>query len=227
MLFRNSKLYWYLKRKRRKANVRKGAYSQFGQDVITFELLGNPVTGTFLDIGANDGVTGSNSLLFERIGWNGICIEPNPTIFKILETKRNCPKVNACISATDGTADFLVVDGPCNMLSGIKDFLEDSHLRRINREIKEAGGRTRIIEIETLSPKTLLERFNINEVDYLSIDTEGAELSILKNFNFKEISVKVIGVENNIRSPDIFYYLTSKGYQLVKCVGCDEIYMRR
>ncbi len=61
-------------------------------------------------------------------------------------------------------------------------------------------------------------------IGYLSIDTESCELSILKSFDFDNISVRIIGTENSTRSPAIFRYLTSKGYRLVKTVGCDEIY---
>lgn len=227
MGFENTTLYWYLKRKQRKKNSRTDGHSQYGQDMTVFELLGKPHNGVFLDIGANDGVSFSNSLLFEEKGWTGICVEPHPVIFKTLQEKRKCHLVNACISDVDGTVDFLVVDGDSHMLSGIAQFLDERHRQRIDREIADNGGSKRTIPIEALSPKTLLDRHGINAVDYLSIDTEGCELPILKNFDFGAIAVKVIGVENGTRSPDLFRYLTSIGYRLAKCVGCDEIYIRR
>ena len=102
-----TKAYWYLKRKLRKKNCRNDGYSQYGQDQVVFELLGKPKTGVFIDIGANDGLTFSNSFLFEEKGWQGICIEPHPTIFSELQNTRKCHCVNACIADKDGWVDFL------------------------------------------------------------------------------------------------------------------------
>lgn len=226
MNFKRTKLYWYLQRKRRKSNIRHKSYSQYGQDLVALELLDNPSHGVFLDIGANDGVSFSNSLLFEERGWTGICVEPHPIIFKTLQEKRNCHLVNACISSSDSMVDFLVVEGPSHMLSGIAQHIDERHQKRIEKDIEKGGGTTRKIQIEALSPKTLLERFTIEKVDFLSIDTEGCELPILKNFDFTKTDVRCISVENGTRSSDIFSYLTSVGYVLERCVGCDEIYIK-
>ena len=55
-------------------------YSQFKQDQFLNEVLfNNKKNGFFIDIGAHDGVTISNTLFFEKQNdWKGICIEPNP-----------------------------------------------------------------------------------------------------------------------------------------------------
>ena len=149
---------WYLKRKRRKANSRNDGHSQYGQDVTVYELLGKPQTGFFLDIGANDGKTFSNSLLFEENGWEGICVEPHPEIFKQLDAHRKCHLINACVSDTDGIVKFMMIEGPENMLSGIVDFFDDHHMERIQKGLKKNGGSTTLIEIESPTPATILER---------------------------------------------------------------------
>lgn len=217
-------LHWFIQRKLRKSNIRSDGYSQYGQDITVFELLGRPPNGTFLDIGANDGKNFSNTLLFEEKGWSGICVEPHPVVFESLKQNRICHMVNACIVDIDRTVNFLVVDGSANMLSGIKEFCDKHHMERIEKEIAENGGSTRTVPIEALSPATLCNRFKVKQIDFLSVDTEGCELQILKAFDFKRVPVRTISVENGARSSEIFRYLTSKGYKLIKCVGCDEIY---
>lgn len=226
MNIRKTYLQWFIQRKLRKRNILSAGHSQYGQDTIVFELLGKPPHGVFLDIGANDGITFSNSLFFEEKGWTGICVEPHPTIFKTLSEHRKCHLLNACVSDTDATVDFLAIEGPSNMLSGIVQFLDQSDFERIDKDIASNGGSKQYVRIEALSPETLLSRFEISEIDYLSIDTEGCELSILKSFDFQKTPVKIIGVENGNRSPDLFYYLSKQGYHLAKCVGCDEIYLQ-
>lgn len=222
-----TKIYWQLKRKFRKYNIRKNSPSQYGQDQVAYELLNKPETGTFVDIGANDGVTFSNSLFFEKLNWTGVCIEPHPIAFQELTTARSCELLNACISETDSIVDFMLVEGSSHMLSGISSFMDSTHLERIDREIEINGGDKRLIKIDAICPETLTKNFNLKQIDYLSIDTEGCEMEILRKFDFSEINVKVIGVENGSRTPELFNYLNTVGYKLHKCVGCDEIYHKR
>ena len=228
MSLKKSRLYWYLKRKRRKKNISHQGYSQYGQDLACLELLQEIDSGTFIDIGANDGLTGSNSLLFEKKGWQGICVEPHPLIFAKLKDVRNCNCLNACITDKDSMADFLAVHGAANMLSGIESFMDQRHIERIDQEIAKEGGSTERIEIEALSPSTLINRFSLSKIDFLSVDTEGCELPILKSFLSESIipKPKVICVENGSRTSSLFEYLTTVGYKLYKCVGCDEIYLK-
>lgn len=228
MKMKKSHLYWYLKRKCRKANCRNGGYSQYGQDLAVLDLLENISSGVFIDIGANDGLTFSNSLLFEEKGWQGICVEPHPLIFEELKKQRGCQCVNACIADHDSSVDFLAVNGPAHMLSGIEDFMDQGHKIRIDKEIQERGGSKQRIRVETLSPRTLIERYSISQIDFLSVDTEGCELPILRSFlsDSKSPKPKVISVENGSRTSSLFDYLTSVGYILHKCVGCDEVYYR-
>ena len=53
------------------------------------------------------------------------------------------------------------------------------------------------------------------EVDYLSLDTEGSEYEILKNFDFNKLLLKVIIVEHNFthNREKILNLLTKKGYK--------------
>jgi len=45
------------------------------------ETIGQLYGGYFVDIGAHDGITNSNSYIFEKyFGWSGICVEPNPNL---------------------------------------------------------------------------------------------------------------------------------------------------
>jgi len=223
----HSKAYWYLKRRFRKKNCRKDGHSQYGQDQVALELLREPQKGVFLDIVANDGLTISNSLLFEEKGWQGICIEPHPAIFNELQNNRKCHCVNACIADKDGWVDFLAVEGPSHMLSGIFSFMDPYHLERIEKEIAENGGCKKLIKVEALTPATLLKRYSITDIDFLSIDTEGCELPILQTFNFDENPASVISVENGSRSASLFKFLSSRGYSLHQCIGCDEVYIKK
>lgn len=77
-------------------------WSQNGQGRFFInELFAGQKKGVFIDVGANDGITFSNTYALEQIGWTGICIEPHPDIFLKLRGNRSCECI--CAAAVDGS----------------------------------------------------------------------------------------------------------------------------
>jgi len=216
---------------RRRVNIlpeMSGGYGAGSQDIYVADLLGRPEHGTFVDIGANDGVTISNTLYFEKdLGWNGLAIEPIPAAYAKLRSNRRCHTLNACISDSEGTAEFLEVEGRAQMLSGLVTKYDEQHLRRIDRSIKRLGGTVKKTKVECIRIGTALARFNIDRIDFLSLDTEGGELDILKDINFAEIPIRVISVENNYFTFAIRDYLNNFGFSHMGTIGVDEIYFMK
>ena len=71
-------------------------------------------------------------------------------------------------------------------------------------------------EVETITLMELLEAHNApSEIDYLSIDTEGSELEILKSFDFSRYKIRVITCEHNYSNDrdKINELLTLNGYK--------------
>jgi FkbM family methyltransferase len=204
------------------------SYSQDKQDVLIFEkYLKNRENGYFVDIGANDGKTFSNSLLYEEMGWNGVCVEPHPRAFSVLSEIRKCICVNACISNETKKVNFLQVDGSPEMLSGILEFYDKRHLARVDLEIQRDGGSKKIVEIDSYTYKDLVEKYEIpNHVDYLSIDVEGGEMGVLKGIDFNSYSFGVIGIENNFGETYVIDYMKGFGYQKVDKFGADDIFIK-
>ena len=68
------------------------SYSQYGQDVYLINsIFPDRINGYFVDVGAYDGITLSNTFILEKhLGWSGICIEPNPEAFEKLRANRSC-----------------------------------------------------------------------------------------------------------------------------------------
>src|SRR5258708_43393 len=106
-------------------------YSQHRQDQIVYETLFREAkTGVFVDVGAYDGETFSNSLFFEEtLGWRGLCIEPLPAAFAKLRARRTALCVNCGVSNYEGTADFLDVEiaGFEKMYSGLLKNYDKRH----------------------------------------------------------------------------------------------------
>ena len=181
----------------------------------------------YVDIGANDGLSSSNTAYCDlNMGWSGLCIEPHPKAFsELLKNRPNAINLNICISDEDGEVDFCVVNGYAEMLSGIKKHYHPDHEERINSEIKNHGGSKEIIKIISKPLNKVLFENNLKKVDYLSIDTEGCEMEIIKSINFDLFDIRVISTENTSKS-DIKSFLESKGFTFYGQICSDEIYCK-
>ena len=198
-------------------------YGQYKQDKYLDTLFKKKSNGTFVDIGAHDGVTFSNSYFFEKErNWKGICVEPIPEIFSKLDETRNCIKINGCISDQTGTEKFLRVKGEyvdTEMLSGLVKDYDSRHLERIDREIKEYGGSKEEIEVKCFDINQLLKENNIHQVDFFTIDTEGNEMKILKTIDFD-----IFLVENNYQTEEMNEFMSAKGFKRIRKIGHDDVY---
>ncbi len=206
-------------------------HGQYQQDKLLNKILKGKRNGVFVDIGAHDGETFSNSLFFEKeLGWKGICVEPIPEVFEKLDAARNCIKINGCISDKSDQEQFLRVRGEVvdtEMLSGLLSDYDQRHLDRIDRELKEYGGDKEVISVQCYNINDLLRENGFTAVDFFTIDTEGNELKILKTIDFEAFDIDLLIVENNYESDENKKFMESKGYKRIKTVGHDEIFRRK
>jgi len=193
--------------------------SQYGQDKILDELIKKD-KGFFVDIGAHNGITYNNSKLFEDKGWDGICIEPLPEVFKELEKNRNCILENCAISNEEGIVDFVQICGYGEMLSGFGREEVAEHT------IKKHGGNYEIIKVPVFRLETILIKYNINHIDFCSIDVEGNELNVVKSVDFDKFIIDFLTIEANKGINEVIQYI-SKWYTHVKNVGGDQIFKRK
>jgi FkbM family methyltransferase len=149
----------------------------FYKDII-FE---NKKTGYFVEVGALDGMMMSQSFLFEKLlNWKGIVVEPNPVWKDSLHLHRTCNISNAAISNENGKATFESREIPA--YSGLKSSVNESRTSDIIGEF----------DVETLTLSSLFDKFNAPEtIDWVSIDTEGAELDILTQYFLENSKYKI------------------------------------
>lgn len=202
-------------------------YSQHGQDKFIDEFFGAKIGGVFVEIGAHNGEAFSNTCFLERERqWTGLLVEPLPHCFEQMKEKRNCQMLNACISDKEGEEDFLYMNGWTEMLSGLVNSYDPKHKMRIDKEAVEYNCQGQTIKVKTYTGKKVFEDFNLKNIDYLSVDTEGSELQILQSIDFGAVNIKCISVENNYNDDTILKYLTRFGYRRIKQLGSDDIYFK-
>ena len=198
-------------------------YSQFGQDRFLNEHYYQGTTrGRFLDIGAHDGLSGSNTMFFEALGWQGICFEPIKELFDQLTLNRKCDTRQLALSDKVGEAYFKRIKGHSEMLSGLVSEYSPQHLSRIQREFAEHVQEEETIKVMT---STFNKEVPAGHYDILSIDVEGAEGTILRSINWQAYTIDHLVVEFNDGADDgLQAYLEAQGYAAVVRKGVDIIF---
>lgn len=192
-------------------------FSQNSEEDIIINQFRN-MGGVFLDIGANDGVSLSNTYGLALGGWEGVCIEPSITAFaKLSETYRGNSKITLLKCAIGGKGQ-----------SGNKIFYESgTHLGKGDTSLLSSLNESEIEKWanSTEFKKTVVKVIDFEEMmalvshkwfDFISIDTEGNDLIILKQMDLNMLQTSCVCVEWNGKNKDQFdEIMLPKGFSLI------------
>lgn len=206
-----------------KLELKKKSVSQLGQDLWVLEQTGFKRNGFFVDFGATDGVLLNNTYLLEKeFSWRGICAEPNPIYFNRLSANRQCTTTKECIAEKTGeNVKFIFA----NEFGGIAEFVKTGKHHDKIIAYEQQGLFT---NLKTISLDDFLLKYNApKEIDYLTIDTEGSEYSILSKFPFNNWKIQCITVEHNFepQREKIYSLLIDNGYIRTKCQWDDFYFL--
>jgi FkbM family methyltransferase len=202
----------------------KDAKGQFHQDLFVLVTLGFKKLGYFVEFGATNGVTHSNTWLLEhKFGWNGIVAEPDRRWSEQLAASRSCHICYDCVWKTSGQR-LVFNEAPFAGLSTLDTF---SGLDR--HASKRQSGKKYLVE--TISLNELLSRYGApRKIDYLSVDTEGSEFEILSELDFDHWDISILTVEHNqtAQRKKLQKLLTGQGYSrvLTSLSDADDWYVR-
>jgi FkbM family methyltransferase len=171
------------------------------------EYLKPQKNGVYIELGALDGVTQSNTKWLEdEYNWSGILIEPSIDKFKECKINRqnnflfNC----ACVSF---------------------EYKEKTIRGDFNGSpMSSVGGKRRNfypeVEIVSKSLQSVIDETEYKKINFLSLDVEGYELEVLKGIDFKKQIIEFILIEiYEIDKDNIFYFMEENGYDLIDCVS--------
>lgn len=162
--------------------------SDYGEDIFTIDFFNQKTEGYLLDIGAADGVTGSNSFrLLDEFNWNGILVEPNPDHHKNLdllfsnETGIDVYKGAICQNQTEVTL---------SKWSG----LYTGHSNIINKNSHSWNSHP--VQVPAIDISTLLKLYNVPTIiDFINLDIEGSEHQVINYFPWEDFTVKLWCIE--------------------------------
>lgn len=199
--------------------------SQAGQDAVVDGYFKQKTGGTFVDIGGYDGVTGSNTVFFEKWrGWTGVLVEPVAAHLNHAKTARSCPCLTYAVSDTEGTAEFITVTEGFTQMSGLSETYNAGVLEKVRANPRHKETK---VQVATKPLAAILDEVGIAHPDFISLDIEGGELAALQAFPFDKHRVGVWAIENNTGSPEVSQLMRSHKYDLIDFCGPDEIYALR
>lgn len=173
-------------------------HSQNGEQAIILRYFGN-TKGAFLDVGANDGRTLSNTHALALLGWSGICVEPAPIAFsKLVQLYQDRPDircVNAAITTRDGPIEFY--DSGTHLRQGDTSLLSTTRPEELARW-KKSGEQFTKTTARGITFKTMCEELGgVPRLDFISIDAEGADYDILRQIDLTAVGCQLLCVEVN------------------------------
>jgi len=154
------------------------SYTCDGEEEFILDHFKGVKRGSFLDIGANNGIKQSNTRRLAELGWEGVCIEPTTSVYEKLsylykDSKVRCIKV-AITPSLDGVISLGVVN-----IEGLGNTVNPERLLKLKGKVQSKE------DVVGVCVSTL-ERLVGVDFNFLSIDTEGYDLQLIQKFNFKQ-----------------------------------------
>jgi len=194
--------------------------SQTGQDQWATVNTGRKRNGIYVDIGAHDGKLISNThYLDHAMGWIGLCVEANPKSCAMIGNNRTarCIPVEAALYHTAGQ-ELSFRD--CSVGGGFESLQTHSF------------GKYGLINVKTQTIDTVLQKYLPihKNIDFMTVDIEGAELDMLKKFPFNTYRIGTLVIGHNgdmIVREKMSEILTANGMVHTEDVSADAYYVHK
>jgi FkbM family methyltransferase len=162
-------------------------------------------TGTFLDLGANDGKTFSNTYALAQLGWRGMCVDASPKAFKALqETHKGNDRV-LCLN--------LALANECGPVTLHE--ASDTLLSSLDPQQRETWKSYNLgwdaVQVQGVTFDVLMD--GIRRFEFISMDIEGMDIDILKQINLDAYGVQLLCIEHGGRQAEIMDIC--KGWQVL------------
>ena len=179
-------------------------YSQHEEDkFLNDNIFKNKKDGTYIELGALDGILYSNTKFFEdTLNWTGILIEPHPDKFILLKQNRpNNFLFNDLVSCITEPLEFRYFNDNYAAVSGIENTFPHSHLKNFfeNSGLRQLPQNKIAIKPKSLS--VIIKETKLSHIDLLSLDVEGHEYEVLKSWDFS-IPIDIILIETLGSEPE-------------------------
>ena len=213
ILLKNKFLYFFYKIKKILNIKKKYHFAEFGEDIFVRRFFQNNNQGFYVDVGCYHPIKSSLTYSLFKKKWKGLNIDLSAASIDLFKLSR--PKdfnIQAAITDYDGKT-FYHEKSPINQQNSLED--------------KDGNKK----EVEAFTLNTLLEKYEINSIDYLNIDIEGSEYKAISSFNFEKYNPKLISIEFNdykieeLLNSKIHKCMEKNNYKLISKFGVTCFYV--
>lgn len=202
--------------------------SQFGEDLLLWDLFRPKLDGFYIEVGAYDGKSLSVSWIFDAVGWDGLLIEALPD--RHAQARANRPHARVEHAAlgrrgSKGTTVFTEVEGGAG---GMFSFLSTN--AEHDAVITGSGGRRKNVTVPLTTMDDLLAASppRSGRVDFAVIDVEGGEIDVLEGFDLERWKPRALMLEDNGQGRDatLERYMAGRPYMQIGWVAVNRVYVR-
>ncbi|MCC9599037.1 FkbM family methyltransferase [Stieleria sp. JC731] len=168
-------------------------------DIRLIDIFDRKRNGTFIEAGANNGISQSNTYYLEKVlGWTGLLIEPSPSLAEACRRNRSSSAVFNAALVRDGYPDSHVVLEQAGLMSVVNDgVIDEATIREhvdTGRDVQHLEAEA-AIKVTARTLQSILDESNLTHIDFFSLDVEGYELEVLSGIDFTKTNIDWILVE--------------------------------
>lgn len=196
-------------------------YSQNAEQDFILQHFSRRPLGRFLDIGAYNGKTFSNTLALVEKGWGGVCVEPSPIPgAELLRLHEKNPLVEIIFAALSTSAGLL------KFSDSMGDAISSSSDAHVEKWAKGYNVNFRPIWVCSITVEMLLNGFG-RDYHFLNIDVESTNEQILHAFPFKEMqNLSLICIEHDGRALEMESHLQPHGFRAIH-INAENLILER
>jgi hypothetical protein len=204
------------------------SYAQEGEDLVLKRLFDGRPRGFYVEVGCHHPFRFSNTYLFYRRGWTGICIDPLPgTVRRFGRWRPRDITVELGVSLHCSTLTYFMFDEPA-----VNTF-DDAAARRVIEE-----GRYRILEKRSIQTEPLARIIEarlpsgVEQIDFFSIDVEGLDLQVLQSNDWERFAPRAVIAEcfesdlDAIQENAVVRFMSGVGYKPYAKSGHSVVFVR-
>jgi FkbM family methyltransferase len=187
-------------------NIHSPVLEDIIEKELVWEFFKRKRDGFFVEVGANDPYSGSQTWLLEKNGWRGVLVEPQAALCeKLRQGRKNSQVFQVACSSPGREGEATLNLGPHSGVSTLENQIDAQGTQFVGEER---------VKVTTLDK--VLGEANAPAIDFLSMDVEGHEVEVMRGFDFGKYRPSLILIEDNAYTMNKHRFLAQHGYKLVK-----------
>ena len=203
--------------------------SQFNEEDIILKMFHKGFIGIYMDIGCFHPVRHNNTFKMYKKGWSGTNIDLNILTIDLFNVARPNDLNLCCAVSNKIEKKKIYYSGDLSPLNTINF----KHINILNKLFGTKIKDLKVKKTKTVKLQNIIDKNKIFNINFLNLDIEGQEFDVLKNINFKKVSIDAISVEmfnydqkSKIRNKKIINFLKKKKFDLKKIIGVNYIFKK-